>query len=336
MQWHHLRLLFPLTIFLSSQARPEYPNSVRDPPKVIKPVGCTWVYKHKHRGDGEVTTFKARLVAKGFVEEEIYMDQSEGFTSIGEEHKDLGEAFYILDIKIIWDRSKRMLGMNQTSYVEKVLKRFKMESYERGFFPMRHWVKLSKKQSPKTDEQLRKMFDIPYASAVGSIQYVVQCTRLDFAFALSVTSSYQSEDVVKTMGSKMESVTCQYMTIESPMRSEMVRALRVYGHNNWSSREWFPTSTNRANISRVIEHSLVGMTEILSSDSKGLVLGLEESCQSRAYKDRILDMARGNCAIGHGHHKPYPVQSEYVARTMDTKKESVPCQYCDNEISYAL
>ncbi|KAL0408383.1 UNVERIFIED_CONTAM: Retrovirus-related Pol polyprotein from transposon TNT 1-94 [Sesamum radiatum] len=39
---------------------------------------------------------------------------------------------------------------------------------------------------------LEKMFDIPYASAVGSIQYAVQCTRPDVAFALSVTSRYQA------------------------------------------------------------------------------------------------------------------------------------------------
>ncbi|KAL0355600.1 UNVERIFIED_CONTAM: Retrovirus-related Pol polyprotein from transposon TNT 1-94 [Sesamum radiatum] len=104
--------------------------------------------------------------------------------------KDLGEAFYILGIKVIRDRSKRMLGMTQTSYVEKVLKRFKMENSKRGFLPMRHRIKLSKKQSPKADEELRKIFDIPYASAVGSIQYAVQCTRPDVAFALSVTSRY--------------------------------------------------------------------------------------------------------------------------------------------------
>ncbi|KAL0294864.1 UNVERIFIED_CONTAM: Retrovirus-related Pol polyprotein from transposon TNT 1-94 [Sesamum angustifolium] len=36
------------------------------------------------------------------------------------------------------------------------------------------------------------MLDIPYASAVGSIQYVVQCTRPDIAYALSVTSKYQA------------------------------------------------------------------------------------------------------------------------------------------------
>ncbi|KAL0292823.1 UNVERIFIED_CONTAM: Retrovirus-related Pol polyprotein from transposon TNT 1-94 [Sesamum angustifolium] len=41
--------------------------------------------------------------------------------------KDLGEASYILGIKIFRDRSKRILRMTPNSYVEKVLKRFKME-----------------------------------------------------------------------------------------------------------------------------------------------------------------------------------------------------------------
>ncbi|KAL0455014.1 UNVERIFIED_CONTAM: Secreted RxLR effector protein [Sesamum latifolium] len=36
---------------------------------------------------------------------------------------------------------------------------------------MRHGIKLSKKQSPKTDKELKRMSNIPYASAVGSIQY---------------------------------------------------------------------------------------------------------------------------------------------------------------------
>ncbi|KAK4381386.1 putative ribonuclease H protein [Sesamum angolense] len=39
----------------------------------------------------------------------------------------------------------------------------------------------------------------------------------------------------------------------------------------------------------------------------GLILGLEESWQSHAYEDCILDMASGGCAMGHDHHKPYPV-----------------------------
>ncbi|KAL0448021.1 UNVERIFIED_CONTAM: hypothetical protein Slati_1930000 [Sesamum latifolium] len=85
--------------------------------------------------------------------------------------KDMGEPSYILGINICRDRSRRILGY-QSSYIEKVLKRFKMENSKRGLLPMRHGVKLSKKQSPKTDEELKRMSNIPYASTVGSIQYV--------------------------------------------------------------------------------------------------------------------------------------------------------------------
>ncbi|KAL0440274.1 UNVERIFIED_CONTAM: Retrovirus-related Pol polyprotein from transposon RE2 [Sesamum latifolium] len=106
--------------------------------------------------------------------------------------KDMGEASYILGIKIYRDRSRMMLELTQSSYIEKVLKRFKMDHSKRGVLPMRHGIKLSKKQSPKTDEELKRMSSIPYASAVGSIQYVVQYTRPDVAYALSVTSRYQA------------------------------------------------------------------------------------------------------------------------------------------------
>jgi len=38
------------------------------PPSNIKPIGCRWVYKLKHKPDGTVDRFKARLVAKGFTQ----------------------------------------------------------------------------------------------------------------------------------------------------------------------------------------------------------------------------------------------------------------------------
>ena len=37
--------------------------------------------------------------------------------------KDLGEATYILGIKIYRDRSKRLIGLSQYTYIDKVLKR---------------------------------------------------------------------------------------------------------------------------------------------------------------------------------------------------------------------
>ncbi|KAL0458364.1 UNVERIFIED_CONTAM: Retrovirus-related Pol polyprotein from transposon TNT 1-94 [Sesamum latifolium] len=64
--------------------------------------------------------------------------------------KDMGETSFFLGIKIYRDRSRKMLALTQSSYIEKVLKRFKMEHSKRGLLPIRHGIKLSKKQSPRT------------------------------------------------------------------------------------------------------------------------------------------------------------------------------------------
>ncbi|WVZ71116.1 hypothetical protein U9M48_019737 [Paspalum notatum var. saurae] len=45
--------------------------------------------------------------------------------------KDLGEAAYILGIKIYRDRSKSLIGLSQSTYIDKVLKRFNMHFQER-------------------------------------------------------------------------------------------------------------------------------------------------------------------------------------------------------------
>jgi hypothetical protein len=49
--------------------------------------------------------------------------------------KDLGEAAFILGIKIYRDRSKRLIGLSQSAYIDKILKRFKMENSKRGNLP---------------------------------------------------------------------------------------------------------------------------------------------------------------------------------------------------------
>jgi hypothetical protein len=47
--------------------------------------------------------------------------------------KDLGEATYILGIRIYRDRSKRIIGLSQDTYIDKVVKRFNMEQSKKGF-----------------------------------------------------------------------------------------------------------------------------------------------------------------------------------------------------------
>ena len=106
--------------------------------------------------------------------------------------KDLGEASFILGIKVYRDRPNRMLGLSQKMYIEEVLKRFSMENSKRGLIPFRHGIHLSKKMCPSTPEEIERMSKIPYASAIGSLMYAMLCTRPDIAHAVSVTSRYQS------------------------------------------------------------------------------------------------------------------------------------------------
>ena len=107
--------------------------------------------------------------------------------------KDLGEASCILGIQIYRDRSKKMLGLSQARYIDTVLKRFNMVDSKKGNIPMNPGISLSKRMSPKTDEERTRMASIPYASAIGSIMYAMLCTRPDIAYALSVVSRYQSD-----------------------------------------------------------------------------------------------------------------------------------------------
>src|SRR4051812_6932411 len=89
--------------------------------------------------------------------------------------KDLGEATYILGIKIYRDRSRRLIGLSQSTYLDKILK------------------KLSKSQNPTTTEDREMMKIIPYASVIGSIKYAMLCTRTIVCLAMSLTRGYNSD-----------------------------------------------------------------------------------------------------------------------------------------------
>ncbi|GJS51307.1 retrotransposon protein, putative, ty1-copia subclass [Tanacetum coccineum] len=105
--------------------------------------------------------------------------------------KDLGEAAYILGIKIYRDRSKRLIGLSQSAYIDKILKKFNMHNSKKGYLPMEVKHELSNEMCASTPEEVAYMKKVPYASAVGSIMYAVRCTRPDVAFAQNLVSRYQ-------------------------------------------------------------------------------------------------------------------------------------------------
>ncbi|GJZ82640.1 retrotransposon protein, putative, ty1-copia subclass, partial [Tanacetum coccineum] len=83
--------------------------------------------------------------------------------------KDLRKAAFILGIKIYRDRSKRLIGVSQSAYMDKILKRYRMDNSKRRNIPMQERLDLNKTQGALTPGEVKHMKNVPYASTVGSI-----------------------------------------------------------------------------------------------------------------------------------------------------------------------
>ncbi|GJZ49002.1 hypothetical protein Tco_0603192 [Tanacetum coccineum] len=68
-----------------------------------------------------------------------------------------------------------------------------MDNSKRGHIPMQERLDLNKTQGASTPKEVKRMQNVPYALAVGSIMYAIRCTRPDVAlFAANITSCFNS------------------------------------------------------------------------------------------------------------------------------------------------
>ena len=84
---------------------------------------------------------------------------------------DMGEASYVVSIKIHRERSRGILGLSQETYMNKVTKRFNMKNCLSSVAPILKGDKFDLNQCPKNDFEQEHMKNIPYASAVGNLMY---------------------------------------------------------------------------------------------------------------------------------------------------------------------
>ncbi|GJR62237.1 retrotransposon protein, putative, ty1-copia subclass [Tanacetum coccineum] len=87
-----------------------------------------------------------RLVAKGFTQ--LYgVEYEETFSPV-------------TDIRAI-----RILIAIVAAYMDKILRRFKMDTFKRGYIPMQERLDLNKTQGASTPGEVKRMQNVPYASA---------------------------------------------------------------------------------------------------------------------------------------------------------------------------
>ncbi|GJV82254.1 retrovirus-related pol polyprotein from transposon TNT 1-94 [Tanacetum coccineum] len=104
--------------------------------------------------------------------------------------KELGEEKKILGMEIVRDRSRKMLRVSQSGYVSKILNNFRIDNGKSVKMPLGRHFKLSLKDCPVRDCDVERMSKVPYANVVGSLMYLMVCTRPYIAYAVSVVSRY--------------------------------------------------------------------------------------------------------------------------------------------------
>ena len=104
--------------------------------------------------------------------------------------KDLGSAKRILGMEILQDRKVGKLWLSQERYIERMLERFNMKNSKPVSTPLTGHFKPSKRLCPSTGKENGEMSVIPYSFAVGSLMYVMVCTRPDISHAIGIVSRF--------------------------------------------------------------------------------------------------------------------------------------------------
>ena len=120
------------------------------------------------------------------------LHETKRFLSKKFEMKDLDDASFMLGIQIHCDRSRVILGLSQSCYIEKILKRFSMNDCKPGDTPVAKGHKFSLNQCPKNNFEIQEMQQIPYASTIGSMMHAQVCTSPDIAYIVGMLGRYLS------------------------------------------------------------------------------------------------------------------------------------------------
>ena len=102
--------------------------------------------------------------------------------------KDLGEASVILGIKIT--RSKKGISLDQSHYIEKILRKYDYFDCKHANTPYDPSVKLFK----NTGEGIRQT---EYTSIIGSLRYATDCTRPYIAYVVGLLCRFTNRPSMK-------------------------------------------------------------------------------------------------------------------------------------------
>ena len=105
---------------------------------------------------------------------------------------DFGEMTMMLGIKVTRDWKNGTISLSQGDYISDVLTKFRQDGSHTKVSPLDpgQAKKLTFAMKPSSEEERTRMEKTPYRKAVGCLIYLVNCTRPDIAFAVSLLSRF--------------------------------------------------------------------------------------------------------------------------------------------------
>jgi hypothetical protein len=100
--------------------------------------------------------------------------------------KELGELKYCLGIEVIRDRKSKTIKINQEAMIKRVSERFGVQECKNVYIPADANSRLIKPSDEDKDQSSGK----PYRELVGSLMYIMVCTRPDISNAVGEVSRF--------------------------------------------------------------------------------------------------------------------------------------------------
>ncbi|XP_070049629.1 secreted RxLR effector protein 161-like [Nicotiana tomentosiformis] len=150
--------------------------------------------------------------------------------------KDLGVADLILGIKI--HRTSQGLSLSQSHYIKMVLEKFKYLDFKVAKTPIDVNVALTKNLGQSKSQ-------LDYARVLGSLMYIMNCTRFYIVCAVSKLSHYTSNpDQTHWMAMKRVLGYLKHTHDYALHYSKCPAVIEGYSNGNWITGSSITTSTS--------------------------------------------------------------------------------------------
>nr|GEX82754.1 zinc finger, CCHC-type [Tanacetum cinerariifolium] len=167
--------------------RPDFVSFMElvDLPLGCKPLCYRWIFKKNMKANGTIDKYKARLVIKDDMlivgRNDNMIQSTKGMLRSRFDMKDMGLAHVILGVKIT--RNQNGLMLNQTHFVDTNLEKYNPDDSNIVRSPIYTTTHLSKDRGQGVNQT-------GYSSIIGSLMYLMNCTRPDLAYVVTRLSRY--------------------------------------------------------------------------------------------------------------------------------------------------